>query len=501
MKRLERKFLEKMARTYSLSADQEEVFLLRFAEGMEYDEIIKRVNTSRGACLKRMGNVYDKFNIQGRSRGKETKLRNFLIEEYEKHNSTPNQILFGGDGNDTPMGEIGNNDFRQGYYGNDSLVGDNKNKRFYGDYDNDRDLDSPRQLAVASSHLFDKPPEGEITPTTNYPFYIERQPLEKIGYQEIEKNGAFLRIKAPPKTGKTSLKLKILAHAKYQDNHIVNLDLKQADSKVLKDLDNFLQWICLNVSQQLNLIKLFIEFEWLEILGSISNCIYYFDKLLSLLEKPVIISFDCLEDIAFESPEIYPDFLKFLRNFYEQTNLNSDWQKKLKLILAHSTSIYSFTNINCSPFNVGKEIFLPNFNQTQVNNLAKQYKLNWDNQQEEKLRQLVKGQPFFVQLTLYNLAINPNQSLDSLDSLIQDKVIVEGGIYQQYLQSYLPYLGQYLELLAEFKKVLINDTYQINSQDILFKLHSLGLVELVGLNEVKIALPLYKKYFSKQLLN
>lgn len=497
MKRLERKFLEKMARTYSLSADQEEVFLLRFAEGMEYDEIIKRVNTSRGACLKRMGNVYDKFNIQGRSRGKETKLRNFLIEEYEKHNSTPNQILFGGDGNDTPMGEIGNNDFRQGYYGNDSLVGDNKNKRFYGDYDNDRDLDSPRQLAVASSHIFDKPPEGEITPTTNYPFYIERQPLEKIGYQEIEKNGAFLRIKAPPKTGKTSLKLKILAHAKHQDNHIVNLYFKQTDSKVLKDLDNFLQWICLNVSQQLNLVKLFTEFDWLEILGSISNCINYFYKLLSELEKPVIISFDCLEDIAFESPEIYPDFLKFLRNFNEQTKLNSDWQK-LKIILVHSTSIYSSININCSPFYVGKEILLPNFNQTQVNNLAYRYELNWDDQQEEKLRKLVEGQPFFVQLAFYNLAINPSQSLDSL---IQEDVIINGGIYRQYLQSYLPYLGQDLELLAELKKVLINDTYQINSQDILFKLHSLGLVEIVGLNKVKIALPLYQKYFNKQLLN
>ncbi len=496
MKRLERKFLEKMARTYSLSADQEEVFLLRFAEGMEYDEIIKRVNTSRGACLKRMGNVYDKFHIQGRSRGKETKLRNFLIEEYEKNKVTPNNIISGGNDNDTLMGG-GGSDYLHGGNGDDTLDGNRKNERFYSGNYNDRDLDSPKQLAVASSHIFDKPPEGEITPTTNYPFYIERPPLEKIADQEIEKNGAFLRIKAPPKTGKTSLKLRILAQAKHQDNHIVNLDLKQADSKVLKDLDNFLQWICLNVSKQLNLIKLFTEFEWLELLGSISNCINYFDQLLSELEKPVVISFDCLEDIAFESPEIYPDFIKFLRNFYEQTKLNSDWQK-LKIILVHSTSIYSSININCSPFYVGKEIFLPNFNQTQVNNLAYRYELNWDDKQEEKLRKLVEGQPFFVQLALYNLAINPSQSLESL---IQEEVIINGGIYRQYLQSYLPSLGQDLNLLTEFKKVLNKDTYQINSQDILFKLHSLGLVELVGLNEVKIALPLYKKYFSKQLLN
>ncbi len=91
-------FLTEMAHKHELSQDQEEVFLLRMGNGRSYDEIAKELGTSADACLKRMGQVYKKFNVSGSSRGKENRLRIFLSNQWEqikpnKHNKDNSEQL------------------------------------------------------------------------------------------------------------------------------------------------------------------------------------------------------------------------------------------------------------------------------------------------------------------------------------------------------------------------------------------------------------------------
>jgi hypothetical protein len=74
-------FLVTQSQKKHLSADQEQVFLLRFGQGLNYGEIASILSTTVPACQKRMGPVYQKFGILGKSRGKETELRNYLISE------------------------------------------------------------------------------------------------------------------------------------------------------------------------------------------------------------------------------------------------------------------------------------------------------------------------------------------------------------------------------------------------------------------------------------
>ena len=77
-------FLTEMAHKHELSREQEEVFLLRMGNGLSYDEIASELGTSADACLKRMGQVYKKFNVSGTSRGKENRLRIFLSNQWEQ---------------------------------------------------------------------------------------------------------------------------------------------------------------------------------------------------------------------------------------------------------------------------------------------------------------------------------------------------------------------------------------------------------------------------------
>ena len=79
-----RDFLAQMARDHELSREQEDVFLLRLADGKSYQEIASQLKTSPDACLKRMGQIYNKFKVSGSSRGKENRLRSFLINQLQR---------------------------------------------------------------------------------------------------------------------------------------------------------------------------------------------------------------------------------------------------------------------------------------------------------------------------------------------------------------------------------------------------------------------------------
>ncbi|MEM9816187.1 MAG: hypothetical protein AAF827_07265, partial [Cyanobacteria bacterium P01_D01_bin.6] len=72
-------FLRQIARDYGLSTEQEEVFVPKLSENLSYDEVADRLHISKPACLKRMGEVYKKFEIVGRGRGKEQRLRELLL--------------------------------------------------------------------------------------------------------------------------------------------------------------------------------------------------------------------------------------------------------------------------------------------------------------------------------------------------------------------------------------------------------------------------------------
>ncbi|MBW4643096.1 MAG: AAA family ATPase [Goleter apudmare HA4340-LM2] len=76
-----RNFLSQIAYEHELSPEQQQVFLMRIGDGLSYEEIAAHLSTSADACLKRMGQVYKKFNISGASRGKESKLRFFLTNK------------------------------------------------------------------------------------------------------------------------------------------------------------------------------------------------------------------------------------------------------------------------------------------------------------------------------------------------------------------------------------------------------------------------------------
>ena len=90
-------------------------------------------------------------------------------------------------------------------------------------------------------------PEGAVSPSS--PFYLERDNIESLGNDTIVKPAALIRIKAPNLMGKTSLLMRLLAHAASEKYRTVYLDLNSVNQSVLTNLSLFLRWLCLQVSR------------------------------------------------------------------------------------------------------------------------------------------------------------------------------------------------------------------------------------------------------------
>ncbi|MBE9000740.1 AAA-like domain-containing protein [Nostoc sp. LEGE 12447] len=329
------------------------------------------------------------------------------------------------------------------------------------------------------------------------PLYINRPPLEELVCNEILYPGCLIRIKAPRKTGKSSLLNRMIAYAREQGYQIVYLDFQEADQDVFASLDKFLRWFCVNVSRQLNLLPCLDDF-WDTEMGSKVSCKIYFEAyLLQYIDNsPLVLALNEVHRV-FEHPNIAQDFLPMLRFWHEQAKQDQIWQK-LRMVVVHTTEIYIPLKLNQSPFNVGITITLPPLTLNQVQNLALSYGLNCaDGSEDAKrlapLQAMVGGHPYLVSLALYHLC----QEEMTLEVLLET-ASTPVGIYSQHLRELLSLLQKDPKLMSAMQQVIATDEKVELDAIAAYKLESMGLVKLNG-NQAHVMCELYRLYFSQQL--
>src|SRR5919199_1459242 len=235
-------------------------------------------------------------------------------------------------------------------------------------------------------------------------FYVERVPYESQCYEAILKPGALIRLKAPQQMGKTLLMERVLGQARAQGYQTLTLSFELADSTVFSDLRQFSRWFCASVGQRLGLPNKLDEY-WDDIFGCNSNSTDYFQKyLLAEIASPLVLALDNV-DLVFEHPAIANDFCRLLRGWYDiarRGDRNSTIWKKFRLVVVHSTEVYSGLDINHSPLaGIGLVVELSEFSPQQVQDLARRHGLNWNTDQVDQLMAMVGGHPYLVQLAVH----------------------------------------------------------------------------------------------------
>lgn len=324
--------------------------------------------------------------------------------------------------------------------------------------------------------------------------YINRPPIEKVVYSEINQPGCLINIRAPRKMGKSSLLSRIIARGTALGYKSVTVDFQEADEAIFASFDKLLRWFCANVSRQLGLNPRLDEY-WDENIGSKVSCKIYFQSyLLEQIDSPVVLALNEVNRV-FEHPNIGQDFLSMLRFWHEQTRSVENWQK-LRLVVVHTTEIYIQLKLNQSPFNVGLSIKLPPFTLEQVQDSAQRYGLYWlDNSQVQQLMEMVGGHPYLVNIAFYHLSRGDM----TLDELLQTAA-APTGIYGSHLRSHLAILQDAPELAKAVQQVIkAGKSVQLEAITA-YKLESLGLIQLQG-NQARLSCELYRIYFGKQLGN
>ncbi|MEP0820020.1 MULTISPECIES: AAA-like domain-containing protein [Trichocoleus] len=349
-------------------------------------------------------------------------------------------------------------------------------------------LEASRSLQMVSSSFLETP-EGSVS--LDSPLYVERPPIESSCYQEILKPGALIRVKAPRQMGKSSLMQRILYQAEQQGHRVVYLNLQSVDSEFLNNIDQFLQWFCASVANELNLDDRLSEL-WKGVLGSKNKCTNYFHRyLFTTLNEPLTLGLDEVDQV-FQHLEVAQDFFGLLRFWHEKSKNDPTWQK-FRLVIAHSREVYIPLNINQSPFNVGLPIELPELNQTQVSDLVQRHGLGWSSSEIDQLRSMVDGHPYLVRRALYEIA-KGNLTLEKFLAIAP----TEEGLYSDHLRRHLENLRNDPQLEAAMKQVVMAEGPVRIESSLGFKLHSMGLVERQG-NDVLPLCNLYQIYFRDRL--
>ncbi|MBD2493821.1 AAA-like domain-containing protein [Nostoc sp. FACHB-280] len=333
-------------------------------------------------------------------------------------------------------------------------------------------------------------PNGPIT--LDSPLYIERPPIEELVCREITRPGCVIRIRAPRQMGKSSLVLRLLAFANLKKYRTVNINCHQIDHHCLTDLNKLLRCLCWKIAQQLE-IEPNLDDEWDEEVGYKLSCSFYLQKyILQQSNHPIVLVLNDV-DRFFDYPHIAQEFFALLRSWCEEARQNQAWQK-LRLVVVYSTEQYVSLDINRSPFNIGLPIRLIEFTQTQVEDLARRYELDWSSGEESiQLMSLVGGHPALIQLALYHLA----SGIVTLQELITD-AIANGGIYRHHLWRHWIKLQDNPHLVEKYTDI-VTATGSISVDPVdAYKLESLGLICFDG-DRILPRCELYRNYFQKQL--
>ncbi len=361
---------------------------------------------------------------------------------------------------------------------------------------NEVEVWTPELLWRDQVRVLDLEPPGSRMPIDSQ-FYIERPTAEADAFRSVMQAGGLVRIKAPHEYGKSSLMARVVDHAEAGGTRAVSINLREIDREFLGGLDPFLKHFCVQVTRKLKFENRVSDY-WDCGLGSKGNCVEYFeDYLLPQVVGTLVLELDEM-DVLFEGNSTSLrdgkpdrawaiDFLSMLRAWFEKGRTNDQW-RKLRLVLVHVKDIDQETlQQSQSPFNVGTEIRLSEFDEAQVIELARLHGLG--REVAIGLRNFVGGHPQLVRLGLYAIA----RGELSLEGLIADGA-TEAGLYGQQLRRLRSAVERDERVKSALRRVLASELGAAIDPAASSLLRSLGIVRAYR-NEVQVTCELYRQYF------
>ncbi|MBI1881764.1 MAG: AAA-like domain-containing protein [Chloroflexi bacterium] len=330
-----------------------------------------------------------------------------------------------------------------------------------------------------------EPPSGAVKPHDR--FYIERNPDQRIKL-EIVKSGITLSIRAPRQTGKTSLLMRGLQHARDQKLKIVFHDLQEVDHIYLASLEKLLFYLAQVVVSELQFDLTEMHQSWQSSpLPSSFKLTNLLKGILDKLDTPVILALDEADRLL--QTDFHSGFFALIRSWHNKRAYSEQWNK-LNLVLVIATEPHLFiADASQSPFNVGLELVLEDFTATQVRDLNQRHGSPVQESDLPQLMGLLNGHPYLTRQALYTMVVTQGLTWEELHRQAFD----EKGPFGQHLRHQYRLLRDEPVLKEALKQVI----RQKNCADdrALYRLLKAGLIKGSG-EEYTCRCGLYERYFK-----
>ncbi len=321
-------------------------------------------------------------------------------------------------------------------------------------------------------------------------FYIERD-ADIYLKQEIVKLGTTTTIRAPRQTGKTSLLMRGIHHARQRGAKVVPIDLQSFGYDLLDSVDVFLRELAESICHELRLDESDLEKTWRLSTGVQKKLIYYLeDQVLSEFEQPVVIAIDEADSLLHTT--FYRDFFGLLRSWHNRRASHYQWEN-LNIVLVISTEPYLLIDdINQSPFNVGLDLDLPDFTDAQVLELMRQHGWVESEHYLSQFMNLFNGHPYLTRKALYTLV---TQSITWPD--LAKVAPTDQGPFGDHLRRQHWHLRDQPELQTALRQIIEHKCCPDDRA--LFRLLRAGLVKGSG-DVYTCRCDLYHQYFKEKLI-
>jgi|GEM_PF-1678141 len=319
-------------------------------------------------------------------------------------------------------------------------------------------------------------------------FYIERDVDKKLK-NGIAKKGETITIRASRQSGKSSLLVRGIHHARAVAD-IIHIDLQSLEHKALESNDKFAHSLATAMARKLKLEIDIVERIWKDKLDSQDKLTKFIeDHIIFNNSRQIVLAIDEADRLL--SAPFSSDFFSLVRSWHNNRALDEEWNK-LNIVMVIATEPYLLiADPTVSPFNVGIQLDLKDFDHGQVDDLNQRHRAPIKGKDFESFFDVLGGHPFLTRKGLYLLVTE----YSSWDRLLQEAAD-EQGPFGDHLRRQHWLLRESVELREALRQVIRQNRC---SDDLaLRRLLRAGLVKNVG-KSYYCRCGLYERFFKDKL--
>jgi hypothetical protein len=324
-------------------------------------------------------------------------------------------------------------------------------------------------------------------------FYIPRRCDPEI-MAALDAHESILLVPGPRQVGKTSLLARAAQHARNHGARVLQTDFQQLNSSYLADEVRFYRNLAAALARQSQFHYDFKN-EWDDFLAPNENLNYFLETLTASSDAPLVWCLDEADRIF--AYKFASDFFGLVRSWHNARANRPDgpW-KRLTLIIAYATEARLFiSDLNQSPFNVGRKMELNDFDIDQFRALNHRYGEPLSSTDIGKVYALIGGQPFLSRKALDLVATGTCTAA----TLLADAAHNDGP-FHDHLTRLMMGVTELPPVQAFIRQVLTGTATATTDISSLDRLLSAGVVRQDRQGHIVFRCELYRQYLASNLV-